>query len=277
MEPVETTPGEDGEALDGPYAAMDFDTEHSLLVPMTGTNTYGQEGISALLHNRGLPQRAVIHADATLRREPDDPVRPAAAAVRIDGYRVGHLTEWVAHVLKLTTTEAHTVPVQLFTAPQDGKVRTVGFAWIGDELPPVWRYSEDHRAPVTSEDKSADRRAWVARGLAGGGKRAERFRAGMVDGVHYLELVEPIKQLKREGRLEEALELCYKAMTGAENSAGDLEPPSFYAEQAAIVLRKLGRREEEMQVLRRHLARSAPEFRDGGWFGQRLAKLEAPR
>ncbi|OOP59537.1 hypothetical protein BMF89_20430 [Arthrobacter sp. SRS-W-1-2016] len=59
----------------------------------------------------------------------------------------------------------------------------------------------------------------------------------MVDGVHYLELVEPINQLKREGRLEEALVLCYKAIDGAEGDAGDAIPAPLYTEQAAIIRR----------------------------------------
>ncbi len=46
----------------------------------------------------------------------------------------------------------------------------------------------------------------------------------MVDGVHYLELVEPIKQLKREGKLKEVLVLCYKAIKAAERDAGHREP-----------------------------------------------------
>jgi hypothetical protein len=41
----------------------------------------------------------------------------------------------------------------------------------------------------------------VTEALAEGGERAADFRSGMVKGVHYLELMEPIKQLKREGRL----------------------------------------------------------------------------
>ena len=40
----------------------------------------------------------------------------------------------------------------------------------------------------------------VREALVDSGTRAADFKAGMVYGVHYLELVEPIKQLKREGR-----------------------------------------------------------------------------
>lgn len=47
----------------------------------------------------------------------------------------------------------------------------------------------------------------VRAALEGGGERSRQFQRGMYKGVHYLQLVEPIKQLKRESRLEEALAL----------------------------------------------------------------------
>lgn len=52
-------------------------------------------------------------------------------------------------------------------------------------------------------------------------------------------------QLKRDGRLEEALALCYKAIEAAEGNAGGREPAPWYTEQAAIVHRKLSQADEE--------------------------------
>lgn len=46
----------------------------------------------------------------------------------------------------------------------------------------------------------------------------------MVDGYYYLELVEPIKELKRQGSLEEALVVCYKAIERAEGDRGGQAP-----------------------------------------------------
>lgn len=96
----------------------------------------------------------------------------------------------------------------------------------------------------------------------------------MVDGVHYLELIEPIKQLKREGRLEEALVLCYKAIEGAEGDAGRGMPAPAYTEQAAIIHRKLGQKDQEVAVLKRWLARCPKGRREGSSIAERLAKLE---
>lgn len=65
-------------------------------------------------------------------------------------------------------------------------------------------------------------------------------------------------QLKRDGRLEEALALCYKAIEAAEGNAGGREPAPWYTEQAAIVHRKLSQADEE-------------------WWHQRLEELKAYR
>ncbi|GKV74450.1 hypothetical protein NCCP2145_38310 [Pseudarthrobacter sp. NCCP-2145] len=115
----------------------------------------------------------------------------------------------------------------------------------------------------------------VREALEEGGERGQRFRRGMVDGVHYLELVEPIKQLKREDRLAEALVLCYKAIEAAEGAREGREPAPWYTEQAAIVHRKLGQRAEEIAVLKRWLDSTPKSRRAGSRIAERLAKLEA--
>jgi tetratricopeptide (TPR) repeat protein len=113
----------------------------------------------------------------------------------------------------------------------------------------------------------------VVQALAGGGARAASFEAGMVNGVHYLQLVEPIKQLKREGRLTEALELCEAAITGAEAAREGREPAPWYTEQAAIIYRKLGQRDNEIAVLSRWLQACPSERREGSRIKERLDKI----
>lgn len=131
--------------------------------------------------------------------------------------------------------------------------------------------------PVSLEGEAqarhAERREMVREALAGGGARAADFKLGMVNGVHYLELVEPIKQLKREGRLSEALELCYVAIEGAEGDSAGHEPAPAYTEHAAIIHRKLGQRDEEIAVLERWLNNCPPERREGSRIAERLRKV----
>lgn len=115
----------------------------------------------------------------------------------------------------------------------------------------------------------------VADAFTGGGVRAESFKQGMVNGIHYLQLVEPIEQLKRDGRLEDALVLCYAAIEGAEANREGRKPAPLYTEQAAIIHSKLSQHVEEIAVLQRWLAPCPPERRDGARINERLSKLNA--
>jgi hypothetical protein len=95
----------------------------------------------------------------------------------------------------------------------------------------------------------------------------------MVNGVHYLQLIEPIKQLKREERLDEALTLCYAAIDGAEAGREGREPAPWYTEQAAIIHRKLGQKDQEVAVLERWLRACPADRRENSGIAQRLDKL----
>lgn len=106
------------------------------------------------------------------------------------------------------------------------------YVWLG-EGEPEWAHSRQNPPALTSRERinssHTDRSSMVREALKGGGERAQQFKRSMVDGVHYLELAEPIKQLKREGRHEEALVLCYKAIEAAD-AKGDMPAP-WYTER----------------------------------------------
>lgn len=198
----------------------------------------------------------------------------------VQGDRIAYLPGYLAQQIDLPAGTSRPVPVQLFAKEQDGRTRALAWAWL-DEAPPRWAHGPDSWPAITREEKrAADHtrsRTMVADALRDGGRREAQVRPGMVEGVHFLELVEPIKQLKREGRNEEALQLCYVAIAGVEgeHASEGLAPPPWYTEQAAIVLRKLKRRDEEVAVLRRYLALLPPESRDNSSLAERLRKLEA--
>lgn len=106
-----------------------------------------------------------------------------------------------------------------------------------------------------------------------------RLASGTVSGVHYLQTVETVKQLKRDGRLEEALTVVMAGVLGAEQSAAanpfDRRIPPWYTEHAAIILRKLGRRDEEIAVLRRWMEAAPDTQKAGSKIESRLAGLLA--
>jgi tetratricopeptide (TPR) repeat protein len=243
---------------------------------LTGTTTFCRDAINALASRHGAADGGYLELPGSLQREPENQADPNAVAVMVEGERVGYLPSYA-------TAEAgvdlgsRAVRVQIFTEMLPKGLRAEAWAWLGNR-PPKWEWSERNRPPMSSKAKAMANhegsRDMVREALAGGGKRAEEFKRGMVNGVHYLELVEPIKELKREGRLDEALALCYAAIEGAEASRDGREPAPFYTEQAAIVLRKLGRRDDEIAVLKRWLALCPRQYRADSRIGIRLAKLE---
>lgn len=72
----------------------------------------------------------------------------------------------------------------------------------------------------------------------------------------YLDVIEPVKRLKRQGRLEEAEKLLLSAVDAVEAEArergGGWGVAPWYYEQLAIVYRKQGRREDELAILERY-------------------------
>jgi hypothetical protein len=251
--------------------------EHDL-VKLTGTTTFAKDAIARLAERHGAGGGGYIETSGTLQREPDNHADPHAVAVHVEGEKIGYLPGYLANLVDLSTNGAREAQVQVFTELLPKGLRAEAWAWLA-EGPAQWQWSEVDRPPLSSGAKVAAHQQgidrMVADALASGGARAESFERGMVAGVHYLQLVEPIKQLKREGRLEEALTLCYAAIEGAEANREGREPAPWYTEQAAVIHRKLGQRDEEIAVLQRWLAACPPERRDGSRITERLSKLNA--
>jgi hypothetical protein len=245
------------------------------LVEIAGTTTFAKEGAidAAARHadrtNGYAEVRGVVVGAASEERAP-------TADVLVDGVRIGALPGYLAQELTLKPGLSFPVIVQLLSENGPTGRRVDAWAWLGPGAP-RWRYGPSSRPPTTTEERAKEThdesRRMVAEGLAAGGTRAEQFRAGMVDGFHYLELVEPIKQLKREGRLDEALQLCYLAIQGAENARNGREPAPAYTIDAAIIHRKLKQRDEEIAVLQRWIDHCPPKRRAGSQIAARLAKL----
>lgn len=254
---------------------LSFGAEQDL-VKLTGTTTFAKDAMASLAARHKLADGGHLEIDGALHREPENPADPMAVAALVEGEKIGYLPSYLARELELPRRTSRRVKVQIFTEVVAKGLRAEAWAWLG-EGSPKWLYSATDRPPMSFQAKNAarqtGRRVIVAEAIAEGGSRADSFRAGMVDGVHYLELVEPIKALKREGRLEEALVLCYKAIEGAEGDRDGREPAPAYTEHAAIIHRKLGQKDEEVAVLERWLRLCPASQRDGSRIGLRLAKL----
>jgi hypothetical protein len=82
--------------------------------------------------------------------------------------------------------------------------------------------------------------------------------AGSLNGEHYTDYVEQVKQLKREKRYSEAIKLLLKLVNAieAESKAAGQQwgVAPWYYEQLAIIFRKEGRLSEEIAILERYEA-----------------------
>lgn len=256
---------------------LSISSQYHECLEVAGTTTFAKDAVAALVDRQEVGERGYYEGQAQLQREPDNLVDAKAVAVLVEGEKVGCLPSYVARELLLPIGASGAVVYQLHVL-RGKKFMAKAYVWLG-EGEPQWVYSQDNPPALSSTERNNSshvaRSTMVREALQGGGERAQQFKRGMVDGVHYLELVEPIKQLKREARHEEALVLCYQAIQAAEQDTGGREPAPWYTEQAAIVHRKLGDRDKEIEILRRWLARCPGSRRAGSKIAERLAKLEA--
>ncbi len=100
-----------------------------------------------------------------------------------------------------------------------------------------------------------------------------REALSLVRGRHFTEWAEPIRELKREGRVDEALKLaleCVDATERASRSDG-LAPAPAYTTMAAIIYRQRKDYAAEIAVLERY-QRACPPRRKSSKIADRLAK-----
>lgn len=245
------------------------------LAPLAGTTTSRLREAQAVMERQGQTAVGFLETTGMLVREDSDERQEESVAVSVDGTTIGYL--WTVRIDALALESfKRPVPVQIFSDVIDGDVRIEAWAWLAPTTP-AWEWSAHNRPPMTTEGKAAQRTADTRQMLQGQAARsptqAQQIADGSVDGVHYLELVEPIKQAKREGRNEDALRLCYQAIEGAERGRQGREPAPAYTQHAAIILRKLKRPDEEAAVLERYLQWLPDGAREGHEFAERLTKV----
>lgn len=225
------------------------------LAKLAGTTTTRKAEARAMMARHGQGEDGYFEATARLVEEWVPKIQANAVAVAVEGEPIGYLD---TPTTKHTDVQSFdTVSVQAFSEQTDKGLRVEAWVWLSPD-PPRWDWSRSKRPPMTSATRARARHQDINDTLRAraesGGEDARRVARGTVNGVHYLQLIEPIKQAKRDGRLEEALSMCYTAIEGAEKDRAGGVPAPAYTEHAAIVLRKLGRRDEEAKVLERYLA-----------------------
>jgi len=104
-------------------------------------------------------------------------------------------------------------------------------------------------------------------------------QAGLVDGYHYTEHVERVKQLKREGRHPESIDLLLKLVEATESEArtagGNWGVAPWYYEQLAIIYRKEKRFDDEVAILERYESQQKAPGVGPSKLAERLKKAKA--
>lgn len=246
------------------------------LVVVAGTTTFAKDAVQKLADLNRLADRDILETHAVLRRYPQ---HANAIAVLVDGVKVGALTNATSQVMKLTLGDEHPVGYQLHVLRTEKKLEALAHVWLGPGVP-QWTFTRENPAPLTTAERAAASHKQSSQIVSDGLQnvlRSSEITAGMVKGYHYIELVEPIKQLKRDGRLRDALTLAYVAIAAAENEARNSgrEPAPAYTMHAAIIHRKLGQHDEERTVLERWISATPAERRKGSKVAERLGKLNS--
>jgi len=91
-------------------------------------------------------------------------------------------------------------------------------------------------------------------------EQERRRKAGSVDGSHYTDYVEKVKQLKREKKHDEAIKLLLRLVDATESESKVAGPgwgvAPWYYEQLAILYRKEKRFDDEVEILERYESQS---------------------
>lgn len=258
--------------------SITYDVSGEVLV--AGTTTFSRDAVDRLIARHGRDDRGIIEIAATITPEPDNPVDSKVIAVIVEGEKVGALPSAYSHNMEMEKGTAQEVTYQLnYLRSGENKTKAKAFIWLGP-TPPMWTYNIHHPAPLLTSEQAAENHARhveiAARNLGPDTPIGRALRSGNMGGFTPLELIEPIKQLKREKRWDDALKLLYAAIEGEERGyqhRGGIPAP-WFTEHAAICHRKLKQHDEEVAVLKRYLDHLPPEYREDNKIRERLDKIE---
>lgn len=127
------------------------------------------------------------------------------------------------------------------------------------------------RAAQRAAGKAAEQAQIRKANLAAGGATRARELKGQVRGKHYTEWVDTIRQLKRDGIADEALELLLECVGAAERDRDGREPAPAYTLMAAVIYRQRKNYAAEVAILERWHASCPAASRGPGTSQEELA------
>ncbi len=204
---------------------------------------------------------------AVLVPETDNEYDEKAVLVQINGLSVGHLSREDARSYRplLERMDAQGQQGSCSAMVVGGWDRGSGDqGYFGVRLN-IARPESAHPDSEPSPGRVERRRSYT------GVTSSSRLGVGFVDGRHYTDWVEPVKEMKRAKRYAEVLRLLYRLCEAAEAEATEAHETlaPWYFEQVAIEERRAGRVTLEVAILQRYA--SSP-FAILGKFDDRLQK-----
>lgn len=238
-----------------------------------------QEAIQAVFVEIGAGLGTAVEVDVALREFRPSGQRYSVIAVYAGGRLIGYVS---------SSPHMDLVREVVRTAVDAGAVPAVRCRIFATDTP-TWSARatlgayEQAVAYVDEPQSAAEGRANEAimahlreQRLAAGGQEAADQAQRLVRGRDVVEWVETIKQLRRDGNDDDALVLLTECILASErdSAAHSRSMPTWYTEQAAIILRKRGDYAGEIAVLERYLSQSR-EGKGKVSIAERLVKARA--
>lgn len=238
-----------------------------------------RDAISAVFADAGAAMGTALETEAVLREFQPPGKRYHLVAVYVGGRLIGYVSgglylDQVRAVLHTPTLASRAAVVRCRIYATDTPKWSVR-ATLGPYESVVASLEDTQSAAEGRANQSVMAELRRER-LDAGGQEALAQSRRLVRGRDFGEWVEPIKQLRRDGQDQAALELLMECIRAAERdaTANGWPLPTWYTEQAAIILRKRGDHAGEVAILERYLA-ACPDGLAQVEMAERLIKARA--
>ncbi|TDZ80136.1 hypothetical protein DE4585_03887 [Mycobacteroides salmoniphilum] len=220
-----------------------------------------KEAIAAAFHASGAVLGAALETTAVLRETAQPGKRFSPVAVYVNGHLIGFVGALYADTVREALRRPHLadkivqVRCRIYARENPWTAR----ATLGP-YESVVTHLEDAQSAAEGRVQEAMLAELRLQRQNAGGEEARIQAERMVRSRDFVEWVETIKQLRREGNNDEAFVLLSECIDAAERDAKahGYQPPYWYTEQVAIILRKRGDLAGEVAALERFLAASPP-------------------
>jgi hypothetical protein len=240
-------------------------------------NKFG-DAIRSIFAEAGVALGTAYETEAVLRELPGEPGEFQKIAAWVNGRLVGYVGALYAQAVRAVLRDprhmgrAVAVRCRIYAAEKPKWTARITLGPYEDVIAAV----DDPQSAAEGRSVTDALARLRQERLAEGGHIAEEQRTRLVRDKDFGEWVEHINELRRSGRDQEAFELLMECVDAAELDAraNGWPPPTWYTEQAAIIMRKQGDLTGEIALLERFMA-ACPPNRPQADIAERLVKARA--